>query len=230
MGHPVLDDPNDVTALDGAPVWTLYQTHAIKTLLRAEEFGRDNVPDLFFTNYKDIDYLGHAWNFLSPEVRESVGYADAALRGIVQFLQNRIGNRRWVLVLTADHGQTPLPQTAGTWPIDAKNLSDDLNRLIGEDAVLHLKQNGLWMNPRALERSGITRGQLANWILDYRIRDNAGDSVPRDYATRLDERLFDAVFPSRRLPEVIDCVRATKNDSQGDDPVSSSSQVGTPNS
>ena len=207
MGHEVLDDPQDVKALDGAPVWTLFQTRAIKTLLRDEGFGVDEVPDLFFTNYKDIDYLGHAWNFQSPEVRESIGYADAALRRIVHFLNSHIGPERWVLALTADHGQTPMPQAAGTWPIDVQKLRDDVNDLIGEEAVLHVKQNGLWMDPAILKTAGITRAELSNWLLDYRIEQNAGGSVPDDYVDRLDERLFDAAFPSAQLQRIMHCAR-----------------------
>jgi hypothetical protein len=208
MGHQVLDDPQDVKALDEAPVWTLFQTRAIKTLLSDEGFGVDEVPDLLFTNYKDIDYLGHSWNFQSPEVRESIGYADAALRRLVRFLDSQIGPDRWVLALTADHGQTPMPQAAGTWPIDDQKLRDDVNELMGEGAVLHLKQNGLWMDPAAFKTAGITRAELSNWLLDYRIELNSGGSVPDDYVDRLDERIFDAAFPSAQLSRIISCARS----------------------
>src|SRR3712207_8270518 len=49
----------DPTAVRHSPVWTLYQTRLLKEMLAREDFGENRVPDLFFTNYKQVDDVGH---------------------------------------------------------------------------------------------------------------------------------------------------------------------------
>ena len=208
LGHPVLDDPSDVESLSGAPVWTVYQTRAIESILEQEEFGEDEVPDLFFTNYKEIDYLGHRYTFVSQEVKQAIEYADRELRRLTQFLDDKVGRRDWVMVMTADHGQTPPPQETGTWSINVDNLRQAVDDAVGAKAVLHLKQNGLWLDERQLERHDMTRGELSNWLLNYSINDNAdGMEIPGAYRQRLEEPIFDAAFPSRDLSRIIRCAQ-----------------------
>jgi Type I phosphodiesterase / nucleotide pyrophosphatase len=206
LGHQVLDDPNDVEALSGAPVWTVYQTRAIESIVEQEGFGEDAIPDLFFTNYKEIDYLGHRYTFVSQEVRQSIQYADRELQRLTEFLNDKVGSGEWVMVMTADHGQTPPPQEAGTWPINVDNLRQAIDDAAGAKVVLHLKQNGLWLDERQLERHGVTRGELSNWLLNYTINDNAkGMQIPEAYRQRLEEPIFDAAFPSRDIDRIMRC-------------------------
>jgi hypothetical protein len=211
MGHAFPDEPVEESGFSRAPVWTLYQTEMAKTLLEREGFGSDRVPDLFFTNYKDPDYVGHAYNFFSEEEREAISYADAALGELASWLDQQVGRERWVLAMTADHGQSPLPQEVGDWPIDVVELGADISDFVGvEESLLieELKQTGVWFNNRALWSSDVTKRDVSHFLLTYTIRDNAtpGD-VPEAYSDRLDEPLFAAAFPSSRLDAVLRCAR-----------------------
>ncbi|MDQ3751463.1 MAG: alkaline phosphatase family protein [Actinomycetota bacterium] len=215
MGH---DLPADFVAEPGfnkTPVETLYQTKVSKVLLTNEGFGEDRVTDMFFTNYKDVDYMGHAYNFFKPEVRETIGYADAELRELVRFVNARVGKKRWVLVFTADHGQAPLPQAVGDWPIDVAELTDDLGRFADQPAaelVQHVKQTGVWVDRGLLSSAGLDLRDMANFLLDYRIEDNAGDRhVPKAYRDRLRERIFDAVLPSSQLRRALSCAESASS-------------------
>jgi hypothetical protein len=190
-------------------VETLHQTKISKVLLANEGFGEDRVTDMFFTNYKDIDYMGHAYNFFQPEVRETIEYADAELRELVGFVNAKVGENRWVLVLTADHGQAPLPQAVGDWPIDVQELTNDLGRFADRPAVQlveHIKQTGVWLDRSLLGSPGVGLRDVANFLVGYTIKDNAGESpVPKAYRDRLGERIFDAVMPSSELRRALDC-------------------------
>jgi hypothetical protein len=113
--------------------------------------------------------------------------------------------------MTADHGQSPLPQEVGDWPIDVVELGADISDFVGvEESLLieELKQTGVWFNNRALWSSDVTKRDVSHFLLTYTIRDNAtpGD-VPEAYSDRLDEPLFAAAFPSSRLNAVLRCAR-----------------------
>jgi len=143
---------------------------------------------------------------VSQEVKQSIEYADRELRRLTQFLDDKVGSRDWVMVMTADHGQTPPPQQTGTWPINVDNLREAIDDAAGAKVVLHLKQNGLWLDERQLERHDVTRGELSNWLLNYTINDNAnGMEIPEAYRQRLEEPIFDAAFPSRGIDRIMRC-------------------------
>jgi hypothetical protein len=201
----------DPALLLKTPVWVLRQTTLIKELLRKEGFGKDPIPDLFYTNYKEIDHLGHLYNMLGTEVRDTLGYADAAIRELTEFLDKTVGRERWVVTLTADHGQTPLPESFGAWPIDISILESAIAKHFGVevgDLIQGDRPHGLWLNRATMRRAGITEPEISQFILEQTIADNAtGRNVPDAYESRLHERMFAAAFPTKKLPLIWGCAK-----------------------
>ncbi len=193
------------------PVWVLRQTTLIKSLLRREGFGRDRIPDLFYTNYKEVDHLGHLYNMLGPEVRDTLRYSDAAFRDLVEFLDESVGRRRWVVTLTADHGQTPDPRTTGAWPIDIDVLEATIAERFDvavDELFQEERPHGLWVDRTTMKQRAITAADIARVVLRQTIADNAaGRSVPDAYRNRLDERIFAAAFPTTKLPRIWGCAK-----------------------
>ena len=193
-----------------SPAATLYQTRLIEEVLTREEFGQDDVPDLFFTNYKQIDYAGHRFNMLEPEMRDTVRYSDQELGDLVDLLNETVGERKWVLVLTADHGSTPPAASTGAWPINTDEILDDLEEHFGiphEEIVEAPRVTGFWLNREGLEANGITPGQVADFMLGMTAEDNLvdRDSLPQGYGERLSEPIFSAAWPSNARKEILAC-------------------------
>ncbi|HET7483476.1 MAG TPA: alkaline phosphatase family protein [Actinomycetota bacterium] len=211
MGHDIL--ANHRYRRD-TPAWVLHQTDVLKVMMKREGFGADDVPDLFFTNYKQIDEGGHDWNMVNPEVAELVKYSDAALPQLVDFLNKDVGKRHWVMVLTADHGQQPDAQMAQGWPISTTELIADAAKHFGLPARRGIfgSAAGLWLNQEMAAAKGVTKEDLADWLIDYRISDNipAGreDSVPDQYDDRMDEPVIAAAFPADQAARVRSCLGA----------------------
>ena len=202
-----LDDP---TAVRHSPVWTLYQTRLIKELLARENFGDNRVPDLFFTNYKQVDDVGHDYNMVEPQMREVLRYSDEALEDLTAWLDRKVGEGKWVLVFTADHGQQPSAEALDAWPIGITPLQKDIARRFGvsyEELFDGERPVGVWVD-RAVQRAeGITLAEMAEFVLSYRIEDNmeTTEGVPQQYLERRRERLFDAAFPAKKMGKVWDC-------------------------
>jgi hypothetical protein len=207
MGHEILDKP---AARRDTPVWSLFQTKLIKKLFEREGFGADDVPDLFYTNYKQLDEIGHEWNMLYPEMKPSLEYLDGELKNLKLFLDNKVGRNRWVLVVTADHGQGPLAEAARAWPIQRGHMVDDIAAHFDVAAKEIFEQaipTGAFVNRAGLKRSGITIEEIADFLLTYTIGDNIppGMDVPDQYKTRLNEPLFAAAFPSDQRRRIMSC-------------------------
>lgn len=87
-----------------------------------------------------------------------------ALGEIVRLLDAELGARRWVLVLTADHGPTLDPRTTGAVVIDNRRLQRDLEERFGGEGgplVEKLRVTRMWMHTDRLERNGHTLEDVA---------------------------------------------------------------------
>ena len=207
LGHPLPEHHGEGFA---NPAWTLYQMRLLRRLLKAEGFGRDGTADLFYTNFKQIDEVSHAYFLQSPEMKATIPYSDQALRGLVRWMDNNVGKRRWVLALTADHGVGPRFEDVGAWPINMDQLLLDVavrfNVRVTE-LFDSQRPQGFWLDRATMQREGITMAEISNFLLDYEMRDNRADgqNVPVAYETRMDERLFSAAFPSNKVTDMSVC-------------------------
>jgi arylsulfatase A-like enzyme len=209
QGHDILGDPEKWRQ---TPVQTRYQTRQIKAIFKKEGFGQDDVTDLFYTNYKELDLVGHIYNMLNPESRSVLKQTDSELGVLVEFLDNYVGENGWVVAVTADHGQGPDPLRFGAWPIDSAEMSRDASRrfdVTSTDLFDKMRITGFWMNTDVMEKEGITLGEMARWVTNYRLLDNVrkGRTVPNRYRERQSERLFAASFPTKELPAIIECAQ-----------------------
>jgi hypothetical protein len=204
-----LDDRHDVRH---SPVWVQFQTKILKAVVEREGFGADRIADLLFVNYKQIDDAGHDWNMLSPEMKDVVAQADEDLGDLTRFLNRQVGKREWALMMTADHGQAPDPRAAGAWPIGISILLEKMTRHFEteeETIIDETRPTGLWLDQRGLKSEGISTGDIADFILDYRIEDDTNDEkpIPPQYEARRREPLFSAVFPSSQIGRVSTCIQ-----------------------
>lgn len=193
-------DLSDVALRYASPAYVYFQERVLRSLIDLDGFGRDGVTDLLFTNFKSIDDAGHRWGMTSPETGEVISAADRALRDLVRFLDGNVGKSRWVLVLTADHGQTTYPEESGGWPIGGAELRGDANAALdnnddGRDLVTRITSAGAFIDEDQLAPNELAMADVARWLAGYTARENlkAGASLPEGWSDRGEERLFDAV-------------------------------------
>ena len=207
MGNDVLDERRLVHE---TPPATLFQTRILRELMTKEGFGQDDVPDLLFTNYKQVDYVGHRFNMLQPEMREVLRYTDEELGELEDFLNEFVGEKEWVIAVTADHGSTPSALATKAWPIGTQAMLDDISAhfdLPIEELIDETRVTGFWVNHEGLATNDISLEDISEFLLDMRIEDNAVaiDELPAGYDKRLDEHIFSAVFPSEETDRVLEC-------------------------
>ncbi len=207
MGHVSLKDE---LLVQYTPVWTRYQTRLAESLLDRQGFGKDEIPDLFFANYKQIDDVGHFYNMLSPEMEEILQETDAALGRLARFFDREIGKGRWVMIVTADHGETPHARTTAAWPIPLaqlqKAIADHFDVEL-DDLFEQERTMGFWFYPDVLRDEGISVQEIADFIVDYRLEDSvpSDEEIPPDYRDRAREKVFAAAFPTTQLDRVWRC-------------------------
>jgi predicted AlkP superfamily pyrophosphatase or phosphodiesterase len=75
-----------------------------------EQLGRDTVPDLLALGFSANDLVGHSFGPDSHEVMDMTVRTDRLLERFFGFLDRQIGLDSVIIVLTADHGVSPLPE------------------------------------------------------------------------------------------------------------------------
>ena len=188
-----LDSPDSLTY---TPAYTQYQTEVVEEIIKREAFGADEVTDLLFVNYKQIDKVGHKYSFPSRQMAAVVRGVDEALGELVKILNRTVGEGQWVLSLTADHGFTPREQTTGATIIDNYELARDLNSNFGA-AIQSPRPTQAWVSEGALK--GRSLGDVARYLMNYTRAQNTVNPS-RLPAGAGGEELLAAAFPSSVLP------------------------------
>ena len=198
-----LDTPDSLTHTSS---YSDYQTDVIETMIEREGFGKDDVTDMLFVNYKQIDKVGHKFSFPTPQMERAVQGSDEEFGDLVEILDREVGKGEWIMALTADHGSTPQPETTGAYVVDNKDLAFDLQTEFDlDDDDQHVFQQPRvtqsWIDFEELAEHGFTLEDVSDYLMSYRPSDNTGDadSVP---AEELDDPVFAAAFPSAVMEDL----------------------------
>lgn len=196
-----LDDP---ARFEELPAFAGHHTEELLGLMDSEGYGRDDVSDLMFTNYKQIDLLGHYFNMASPQVEVAIEATDDALGAILDYLDKTVGRGAYVVVMTADHGLQPAAEAVDAFGIDSNEMMRDIRKRFGA-VVQDIAPTEVFLDEGALDSRGYTVEDVARFVGDYRLGDNATSLGAQVFgAGSFDpyDRLMAMAVPSRLLPEV----------------------------
>ena len=187
------------------PARTPCQQRVIETVIRREGFGADDVPDLLFLNYKEIDYVSHVWSMNSPEMLDAVLAQDEAMRDMVTFLNREVGEGEWAMVLTADHASMPDPAVSGGFQISTGPMQEMINerfgRAGGPDIVELMQPTQAFLNLEELASNGHTVADVARFMATFTQTETAGGGVEPNPGQDNDI-VMDAAFPSTLMTDL----------------------------
>ncbi len=203
LGEPVLAEREDISM---TPAYSVHQRMLLERVIRTEGFGADDVPDLLYTNFKQIDLVGHRWSMNSPQMEAVVRSSDRALKDLIRALDREVGRGEWVLALTADHGSTPNRTVTGAFYVDLAAFTADLEAAFDGDgderqAIRSVRVTQVWLDEDELAENGHTTSDVASFVMDYTLGDNVADPATLPARDR-DSPVFAAAFPSAVLEDL----------------------------
>ena len=83
-----------------------------RAIIEEESLGEDGHPDLLSISLSATDRIGHAFGHNSREAEDNLHRLDLLLADLLAYLEGRLGRERFLLVLSSDHGMSPIPETA----------------------------------------------------------------------------------------------------------------------
>jgi len=85
-------------------------TDLAKAAIDAGGLGKDDITDFLTVSFSSPDIIGHAMGPNSVEIEDVYIRLDKNLRDVFEELDKRVGEGKYVVFLTADHGVADVPQ------------------------------------------------------------------------------------------------------------------------
>jgi hypothetical protein len=111
--HALARTTDPARALRSTPRLDRAEVDAALAAVAGERLGADDVPDLLAVSFSAHDYVGHAWGQESWEMLDLELRLDREVGRLLDGLDRAVGAGRYAVVLTSDHGATPLVERSG---------------------------------------------------------------------------------------------------------------------
>lgn len=111
--HRLAETTSPGQALALTPYGDRLVLETARAAITARQLGADAVPDLLAISLNSHDFAGHSWGPGSWEEVELLWRLDVELGELFTFLDETVGPARYAVVLTSDHGVTPLVERSG---------------------------------------------------------------------------------------------------------------------
>jgi len=96
----------------------------VKALLDNEQLGQDEITDFLAISFSSTDYVGHLFGASSLEMEDNIAHLDKVLSQLLSTVDNKVGLKNTLIVLSADHGQPEVPGYLNEHNIDAPHYFD----------------------------------------------------------------------------------------------------------
>ena len=109
-------------ALDFSPFSNELLVSFTEQALVNEQLGQDDDTDLLSVSFSANDYVGHRYGPYSQEVMDVTLRLDRQIGTLLDFVNSRIGLANTVVIFTADHGVSPIPEHASALGLGGARL------------------------------------------------------------------------------------------------------------
>jgi Type I phosphodiesterase / nucleotide pyrophosphatase len=189
------------------PPIAVSQGDLLEASLTNEPIGEAGAS-LLYTTFKSPDYTGHVYGMASKWEGLMLDAVDAELGRLVDLLEARFPGE-YVLLVTADHGQCPLPDSMGGVRLDPIQLASAIERRFGPglgNVVQYTAPSEVYLDVDALGDAGATSGDVAAALQHLTYRENLGPYVPTNAIEQdlLDKEEFAAVLSADYIASIDD--------------------------
>jgi predicted AlkP superfamily pyrophosphatase or phosphodiesterase len=138
--HDAGATPKPAMALFAMPVGNDLVIDTATRAIEARHLGHHHSADLLVIALSAHDYIGHAWGQESWEMWDTTLRLDARLDRLLADLDRLVGPGNWSMIVTADHGASPMPERIG-----GGRLKPEAMQLAANNAATAVLGDGRWI-------------------------------------------------------------------------------------
>jgi predicted AlkP superfamily pyrophosphatase or phosphodiesterase len=139
-------------------------------VMKAHHIGEDAITDILAIGFSGGDYIGHSYGPDSQETMDQFLRLDLVLGKLFKEIDARVGLRNTVIVLTADHGASPLIENLQAAGVDAKRVNPNVlsnavkealdKRFPGPGSLFVYSAPDFYWNDEVIQQRGVTRKDI----------------------------------------------------------------------
>ncbi|TYA69839.1 alkaline phosphatase PafA [Seonamhaeicola marinus] len=149
--------------------------------LKQEDLGKDEDTDVLTVSFSSTDYVGHRFGVNSKEIEDTYIRLDKDLERLLKALDKQVGEGKYTVFLTADHGAVNVPNflksvriPAGyvTYAETKKKLRGFLkNRFNAEGLIKNISNHQIFLDREKIKNLGLDLAEvqeaLVNELITY---------------------------------------------------------------
>lgn len=146
-----------------------YLVDFAKAAIENEKLGADDITDLLTISFSANDLIGHAYGPYSQEIEDVTLRTDRTIAEFLNYLDQKIGLDRTIIVLTGDHGVAPVAeQVRGLGyggRLEAKTLTDTIKgsldkRFNNENWILSFVNGNVYLDEAVIDRRKLSPDEV----------------------------------------------------------------------
>ncbi len=130
------------------------------------ELGRDETTDILTVSFSSNDDVGHDEGPYAPKVKDITLRTDRAIGTLLRAVERRVGLARTIVILTADHGVSPVPEELNDRKMPGGRQEREDLVDAAKQALVDAYGPGLWVEGRAGSSLYLNRNLIALKHLD----------------------------------------------------------------
>ncbi len=192
----------------------LIEALAEKALV-AEKLGWGSKIDLLAVSFSANDYVGHALGPDSPEARDIAIRTDRLIEKLFAFVEKNVGMANTLVVLTADHGVSPVPEEniakklpGGRFSMSGVSKAMDaalVAKYGGEKWIAEQTEYNFYLNETNIAARNLDHGEVervaaqAAWNFPHVFRVYTKEQMIRGafFNDRIGQRVANGFYPQR---------------------------------
>ena len=180
-----MNDKYFTTRLTLSPVGDELTLSFVKALLDNEQLGQDDVPDYLAVSFSSTDYIGHLFGASSLESEDNIARLDRVLAELFAYVDQRVGLRNTLIVLSADHGQPEVPgylhglgfENAHYFDTRSLDKASAIKRLkqkfgVGEELIKKYFPPYIYLNRKLVRTKGLDQAMLEAVLAEELVKFN----------------------------------------------------------
>ncbi|MEG0795552.1 MAG: alkaline phosphatase family protein [Odoribacter sp.] len=188
-------------------------------LIKSEQLGRDNDPDLLALNFSCLDYMNRDFEVGSREFQDVVMRLDRDVEKLLNELDTRVGRGNYTVFLTFSEARELLPEELGKMRLSAGYFSifkavallkSYLSLIYGDgDWVLDYDSEQIYLDRELIDKKKISLKEMQDKIADFMIefegvaRVITAHSLTHNVSSSGVEVLYQNSFSQKRSGDVL---------------------------
>jgi predicted AlkP superfamily pyrophosphatase or phosphodiesterase len=176
---PSQPDKKFYDALERTPYGNEIIEQFAEAALDGEKLGRNSSTDILTVSFSSNDRIGHTLGPDDPQIRDISIQTDRIIGQLIQFAESKAGAGNVLVILTADHGVSPIPAVNEKRRMPGGVLSYDTIRKKLQSALSARYGDGDWVvSKAALQTPFLNRPLILSKKLDEtEVQNTAADAI-----------------------------------------------------